>query len=272
MNVNRLFINLADPVLFQSFGGEEAWTKVNAPAGSTIFAEGESSQDFYYIFSGSVSVDKSLKDEAHSQKHLATLGEGDFFGEGALLSDKTRAATVTAVSETVLLKLSQRNFESLVVKDPQAAVGIILGIVKVLNARLQDTNERLVVLHHVAQLVRSHQGDSHAVLEAIFKELEGVTHHGMLALFGADGVVQLQTEATDQAFMDSLMQGLPGVASSLARPEAPESFVDGNRLYVGVRNLQGQVVATLGAQICAGCQEQDAHLLLTIAEQMGHLV
>lgn len=272
MKLNRLFINLADPVLFQSFGGEEMWAKVTAPTGTKIFVEGEHSQDFYYIFSGTVSVDKSLKDEDNTQKHIATLGEGDFFGEGALLSDKTRAATVTVLTDAVLIKLSQKNFESLVVKDPQAAVGIILGIVKVLNARLQDTNERLVVLHHVAQLVREHQGDHGAVMQAIFKELEGVMHHGMLALFGADGVVQLQTEATDSGFLDSLMQGLPGIAASLSRPDAPESYVDGNRLYVGVRNLQGQVVATLGAQVCAGCQDQDAHLLLTIAEQVGHLI
>lgn len=272
MNVNHLFINLADPVLFQSFGGEEAWTRVSAPAGTKIFVEGEHSQDFYYIFSGSVSVEKSLGDDARTQKHLATLGEGDFFGEGALFSDKTRAATVTALTDTVLIKLSQKNFESLVVKDPQAAVGIILGIVKVLNARLQDTNERLVVLHHVAQLVREHQGDPRAVMQSIFSELEGVLHHGMLALFGADGVVQLQTEATDPGFLDSLMQGLPTVAASLAAPGAPESLVDGNCLYVGVRNVSGAVVATLGAQVCAGCQEQDAHLLLTIAEQMGHLI
>lgn len=272
MNVNRLFINLADPVLFQSFGGEDSWTKVNAPAGTKVFVEGENSQDFYYIFSGSVTVDKSIKDEGNTQKHIATLGEGDFFGEGALLSDKTRAATVIALTDTVLLKLSQKKFESLVVKDPQAAVGIILGIVKVLNARLQDTNERLVVLHHVAQLVRLHQGDHGAVLTTIFKELEGVTHHGMLVLFGPDGVVQVQTESVDPSFLDSLMQGLPGIASTLAKADAPESLVDGNRLYVGVRNIQGQVVSVLGAQVCAGCQEQDAHLLLTIAEQVGHLV
>lgn len=272
MNVNHLFINLADPVLFQSFGGEEAWVKVNAPAGTKIFEEGEHSQDFYYIFSGLLSVDKSLKDEKNTQKHIATLGEGDFFGEGALLSDKTRAATVTVLQDAVLIKLSQKNFENLVVKDPQAAVGIILGLVKVLNARLQDTNERLVVLHHTAALVRENQGDHAAVLAAIFKELENVTHHGMLALFGADGVVQLQTEATDQSFLDSLMQGLPTVMPALSQVGAPESFVEGNRLYVSVRNLQGTVVATLGAQVCAGCQEQDAHLLLTIAEQIGHLL
>jgi CRP-like cAMP-binding protein len=272
MNVNHLFINLADPVLFQSFGGEEAWTKVTATAGTKIFVEGEHSQDFYYIFSGSVSVEKSLKDEAGSQKHLATLGEGDFFGEGALLSDKTRAATVTALSDTILLKLSQKSFETLVVKDPQAAVGIILGLVKVLNARLQDTNERLVVLHHVAQLVRVHQGDPTAVLTAIFKELEGVLHHGMLVLFGADGVVQLQTESTDASFADTLTQGLPAVVPHLSVSGAAESYYEGNRLYVGVKNLQGQVVATLGAQVCTGCQDEDAHLLLTIAEQIGHLL
>ncbi|MFA6024473.1 MAG: cyclic nucleotide-binding domain-containing protein [Candidatus Gracilibacteria bacterium] len=125
------FINLTDPVVFQSFGGDEYWTKVDFPAGSTILKEGEDSQDFFYIFSGSVEITTAMK-------LLATLGAGDFFGEAALLSDKERNATVTAVSDTVVLKLSQPKFEALVLKDAQAAVGILLGIVKVLNGRLQD--------------------------------------------------------------------------------------------------------------------------------------
>lgn len=137
------FIDLTDPVIFQTFGGEEHWEKVDVPAGSVILKEGEESNDFYYIFSGGVTVVKALKMQAGVQEHLANLGAGDFFGEGALLSEKGRSATVTATTDCVLLKLSHENFDKLVLEDAQAAVGLVLGIVKVLNARLQATNEKL---------------------------------------------------------------------------------------------------------------------------------
>jgi len=272
MNFNHLFINLTDPVLFQSFGGDEAWAKVDAAPGTKVFVEGDHSQDFYYVFSGILSVDKALKDGVNKKKHLATLTAGDFFGEGALLSDKSRAATVTATTDSVLLKLSQANFESLVMKDPQAAVGILLGIVKVLNARLQDTNERLVVLHHVAELVRAHGGDHNAMLATVFKELEAVTHHGMLALFSNDDEAVLKTDATDYPFLETLAQNLPRIALFFDQPGAPESYVDGNRLYLVLRNSEGVRSGILGAQACMACQEEDTRLLLTIAEQIGHLI
>ena len=141
----NLFINLTDPVVFQSFGGEEYWEKVDVPAGQVILDEGEGTEDFYYIFSGLASVDKKMAGGG-LQRHLANMEQGDFFGEGALLSDKERAATVTASSDCVLLKLSEAKFKRLVQDDPDAAVALLLGIVKVLNARLQVTTEQLAEL------------------------------------------------------------------------------------------------------------------------------
>lgn len=140
------FINLTDPVIFQSFGGEEYWEKVDVPAGKVILGEGEGSNDFYYVFSGTVTVVKAVKSVPGLQNLLANLGTGDFFGEGALLSENERGATVTASSDCVLLKLSKSNFDKLILDDPKAAVGLVLGIVKVLNQRLFATNEKLAKL------------------------------------------------------------------------------------------------------------------------------
>lgn len=144
--MKKSFINLTDPAIFQTYGGEEYWEKVSVPAGETVLGEGDGSDDFYYIFSGLVSVDKEFKSNAGLQRHLANLGQGDFFGEGSLLSDEDRGATVTASSDCILLKLSRRNFDRLVLDDPKAAVGLVLGIGKVLNQRLRVTNEKLAGL------------------------------------------------------------------------------------------------------------------------------
>ncbi len=137
MYTKNLFVNLTDPLIFQSFGGEAFWNVMKAAVGTPIFKEGEASTDFYYVFSGKLNVNKA-------GTALAELESGDFFGEGALLSDKPRGATVTVSEDCKLLKLSQVDFERMIVEDSQAAIALLLGIGKVLNARLQDTNERLV--------------------------------------------------------------------------------------------------------------------------------
>ncbi len=45
-----------------------------------------------------------------SDQHIATLQEGDFFGEIALLEDQPRNATVTANTETLCYTLSKEEF------------------------------------------------------------------------------------------------------------------------------------------------------------------
>jgi CRP-like cAMP-binding protein len=270
--MTSLFINLTDPVIFQSFGGDEYWTTENVAAGSSILKEGDDSEDFYYIFSGLVKITKSIKDEGGTQKHLATLGAGDFFGEGALLSDKGRGATVEAVEDSKLLKLSQAKFEALVTKDPQAAVGIILGIVKVLNARLQGMNERLVMLEHVTDLTRKLKGNLAEVLPSVLKELEVVLHHKMLLLFSAKGEVRYTTSTISPDALQAFSASVQNLLTQFAQPNAPLSLIEGEHLYAAVHNLQGELKGMLACQVCAECQDADLKLFLTVAEQIGNLL
>jgi len=270
--MSSLFINLTDPIIYQSFGGDEYWTKATFTPGSTILKEGEDSQDFYTIFSGLVKVKKSIKDGEQTQKLLATLGVGDFFGEGALLSDKTRGATVEALAETVLLKLSLAKFEALVIKDPQAAVGIILGIVKVLNGRLQGMNERLVMLEHVSALTRKMQGNLAQVLPSILKEVETVLHHKSVLLFTPDGEVKYATATVTPEQLASFSQSLPKAVEGFKQPNAPVSFMEDAQLYISVHTLEGTLKGVLVSELCPRCQEEDVQLLLTVAEQIGNLV
>lgn len=270
--MTSLFINMTDPVIFQSFGGDEYWSKVDVPAGSFVVKEGEESQDFYYIFSGAVKVTKSINDGGQTQKLLATLGVGDFFGEGALLSDKSRGASVLALTPTVLLKLPQSKFEALVTKDPQAAVGIILGIVRVLNSRLQNMDERLVALERVTHLIREHGGNTAELIPLIFKELAPVTHHGVLALFSVDAQLKWSTPSTTPEQMNAWNLEVPALLEQFKVVGAPESFKKDSHIYLAIRTLQGEFHGVMCAELCGECEERDLHLLLTVAEQIGNLV
>jgi CRP-like cAMP-binding protein len=78
-------------------------------AGGNIIIQGEKGDVYYIIKSGSVKVmKKMLGDEP---EHVATLHEGQGFGEEALITDAPRSATVQAAEDTIVWTLSHEDFE-----------------------------------------------------------------------------------------------------------------------------------------------------------------
>jgi CRP-like cAMP-binding protein len=74
-----------------------------AGAGEVVIGEGESGTSFFVVASGRLAVSK--RDDRGDAVVLARLGEGEFFGEMALLSGAPRAATVAAEQPSELLEL-----------------------------------------------------------------------------------------------------------------------------------------------------------------------
>ncbi|MEK7358588.1 MAG: cyclic nucleotide-binding domain-containing protein, partial [Bdellovibrionota bacterium] len=72
-------------------------------AGTTIIRQHELDKDFYLIVRGTVDVEVD-------GIHVHQLGQGDFFGEMALLFDSPRTATVKTMERTVILKLTSEQF------------------------------------------------------------------------------------------------------------------------------------------------------------------
>src|SRR5688572_6969034 len=95
--------------------------------GEEIFAEGESGDALYLVLDGKVRVHKQ-------DRVIAELGERECFGEMAILDASPRSATVTAVSDTSLLKIAREDFQEIMSEKPEIAMGII----KVLTRRLRD--------------------------------------------------------------------------------------------------------------------------------------
>ena len=74
------------------------------PQTTTVITQGDKADYFYIIESGRCQI---VKDGAE----LGTLGEGQSFGELALLHNSVRAATVTASPGTVLYSLDRNTFK-----------------------------------------------------------------------------------------------------------------------------------------------------------------
>jgi cAMP-dependent protein kinase regulator len=83
-------------------------------SGQTIVKQGESGDSFYILLEGSVDIYKT--NERGERSLLGKLGEGDYFGEIALLLDQPRAATVVVsegCDQVKTVRLDRRSFKNL---------------------------------------------------------------------------------------------------------------------------------------------------------------
>lgn len=107
------------------------------PAQTPVLREGETGSEFYIVYSGSVDV--FVSDRNRHNHVLATIGEGDFFGEGGILTGCPRTATVQTRSDTEFWVLGYRECQHLMRIYPQ--VKEILY--RTCEARRQDTARRI---------------------------------------------------------------------------------------------------------------------------------
>ena len=79
--------------------------------------------------------------------HLATFGRSDFFGEMAFLDPAPRSADALAFTDTDLFVLSRKRFDTLAEEHKKLAIGLVLGVARVLSIRLRYANAELRALH-----------------------------------------------------------------------------------------------------------------------------
>lgn len=84
--------------------------------GEFIFFEGDIDFHFYIIESGEVQI--FTKTPEGSRLNIATIESGESFGEFALLDKAPRSASAQAITETVLVKISEKGFEQLISELP----------------------------------------------------------------------------------------------------------------------------------------------------------
>lgn len=103
---HRAFVTLAERIALH-----------RVPAGAAVLREGEPGTSFFVVASGSVRVEKGAPGGRTTP--LATLGEGSFFGEMAILSGEPRAATVVAAEACELLEIRADVLLELAREHPQ---------------------------------------------------------------------------------------------------------------------------------------------------------
>lgn len=115
---------------------------VPCKAGDVIIQQGSGGDYYYLIREGRARVSRS--DSGASTQILAELGKGDGFGEEALLSGNPRNATVTMLSDGLLMRLSRQDFNDLLrtplvhrIESGEAKQQLRAGA-QLLDVRLED--------------------------------------------------------------------------------------------------------------------------------------
>ncbi len=130
--------------LFQSLSEDELTLLVEKldelhfQAGETIIREGEQGDCMFLLRNGVVRVFAQIP-EGGDEITLSRLEAGDYFGEMALITGDTRSASVQAVTDVKLWKLSKTDFDELIKNYPD----ITLSLTHMLSQRLKHTNKAL---------------------------------------------------------------------------------------------------------------------------------
>ncbi len=122
-------------------------------AGTVLFEEGQPGDHMYVVTSGQVEIRRKV---GETERLLAVLTPGDFFGEMAILNARPRSATAVTRVDSRLLVIEGRMFEAMLRARPEIA----LRIIKTLAMRLENANQHVELLllptpnHKVVQCLR----------------------------------------------------------------------------------------------------------------------
>jgi CRP/FNR family transcriptional regulator, cyclic AMP receptor protein len=92
--------------------------EIDLREGKELTTQGKSAREFFVLLEGSVDVTKD-------GQRINQLGDGDFFGEIALVSRSPRTATVTATAPIRALVITDRAFRRLLEGSPEIQLKVL---------------------------------------------------------------------------------------------------------------------------------------------------
>jgi NADH dehydrogenase len=129
---------------------EEAVHREHFEAGENVFGTGDFGDKIYFIVKGEATVERE-------GSVLATLRNGDVFGEAALISDQPRNATVRAATPLGVVVVSREAFKELIGRLP----GLNGAMEEIMGGRLgrdvdlrAEMNQRAAEASKLVELVR----------------------------------------------------------------------------------------------------------------------
>jgi NTE family protein len=133
--MNKYFGNLDEPSL-DALTQKLEWQEVLS--GTVLIKAGEATDGMYLLLSGRLSV---YQEQADGKSELVgSVFRGESVGEMGLLTDSLRSATVVASRDSVLVKISTKDFQEV----SEAQPSILREFAKTVVNRLQQANTHTI--------------------------------------------------------------------------------------------------------------------------------
>ena len=117
-----------------------------------IFRQDEPGMGMYIIASGTVTIVSEP-----SSMQWSELGEGEFFGEIALLDEYPRSASAIAKTPCKIFGFFQPDLFALIDRDPRLGVKIVIRLARMIGARLRRANEQALSIVEELQKAKKTQ-------------------------------------------------------------------------------------------------------------------
>jgi CRP/FNR family transcriptional regulator, cyclic AMP receptor protein len=100
-----------------------------------VYTQGEPADSVFYIRSGKVK--QTVVSEQGKEAVVALLETGDFFGEGCLTGQPLRLATVSAVAESVIVRITKAGITRVIHEEP-AFAELFIAHLLARNSRVEE--------------------------------------------------------------------------------------------------------------------------------------
>src|SRR4051794_28840979 len=131
-----LFAGL-EPVILKQIAAVAEW--LSLPGGSTLFAAGEPSDAMFVVLSGCLGVFSCDNPVNHDRRRLmGRVLAGATVGEMGLISGRPRSASVAALRDTELARISSESFNAVFGRHPEA----MLRLARLTVDRLEQSQSR----------------------------------------------------------------------------------------------------------------------------------
>ena len=119
-------------------------TEESHSMGTRIFQYGDPGDKLFIILEGKVRISREIS--GMGEEALAVLASGELFGEMALLDESPRSADARAHEKCRLLVIKKDDFDDLLFFHKDLAYEVLWASIRVLTARLRETNDKLAFL------------------------------------------------------------------------------------------------------------------------------
>jgi NTE family protein len=185
-----------DEAAVRELEGQVAWLILHR--GEVLMREGESADSLFVLISGRLQV---FRTKAGGEiLPIAETAAGETIGEMAFFTGEPRSASVSAMRDSVVVRLPHSVFEQLIAKRP----AIVRHVTRVQMERIRRTNERVAAPSRITNVAVLPLGDGVPLPEFCRRLADALRPYGTVTHLTADAVdTRLQQSGVADAAEDS---------------------------------------------------------------------